>query len=216
MRRAFFFLSLVMATMAHAAVIEGEISTVDLRASTITVTMKGRVATFRVRPDTEVLVNGARSKFPALAPKMAVKVTAADPTVASRVEAKAAEAPPAPPADGAEMTGPEKRAAFFGVKIKPGSLEDGPEAPLAAELVDSKWRLNDGRIITLRANGIAEGSWPGSQGTWKATSATTLEWTLSPKATQPSAVTLDKNINNATWKDEFGQVRTAKKVPRPL
>ena len=195
---------------------EGDITGVDSRANTITVTGRGKVATYRVRPDTEITINGVRGKFPALAQKMTVKVSAADPTVASKVEATEAIVAPAPGADGMPLSGPERRAAAFGIKIKPGSLEDGPLAPLTAELGDSKWRMNDGKVITLHAGGATEGSWPGAQGTWKVTAPNSLEWTLSPKATQPAKVTLDTNISTATWKDEFGQARTAKKVARPL
>ena len=195
---------------------EGEISAVDARASTLTVTSHGKTGTYRVRPDSEVTLNGGKSKFAALAPKMTVRVTAFDPTVAARVEAADAPAAPAPAADGTPLSGPERRAAAFGTKMKPGSLEDGPEAPLTAELADSQWRLNDGKVITLHANGTAEGNWPGSQGNWKAIGPDSIEWTLSPKAPRPSKVDFDKNLNNATWKDEFGQSKTARKVARSL
>lgn len=210
MRLSLFLGFLFAAVAARAAVIDGDIVSVDAKASTVTVTGKAKPQTFRIRMDTMVTLNGAKADIGKLAPNMSVKVTANDPTVASKVEASSA---PAAGPGGA----PQKEVKFFGVKVLPGTTTnaDGtPMDPLTSNLLESKWRMNDGKIFVLHGDGTTTGSWHAEKGGWKAVGEKTAQWTIVPHPKQADTVTFDADTKTATWKDELGQSMTAKRVTK--
>jgi hypothetical protein len=64
-----------------------EIAEIDAAASTFTGKMHGQLRTMRVRPAVEVTINGLKATFAELEPGMKVKVTSAEPGVATRLVA---------------------------------------------------------------------------------------------------------------------------------
>ncbi len=66
---------------------EYEVAAVDLKGNTLTLEANDVLCTVRVRPDTEITINGERKSFKDLEPQMRVKVTLADPGTAARLKA---------------------------------------------------------------------------------------------------------------------------------
>jgi hypothetical protein len=98
MRCLFFFLGcLLFPTFGFAQSGEFEIIQVDPAASTFTVEANKQLHTYRVRPGVEVTINGVSASFAKLEVGMKVKVTSADPGVATKLVANGLQtAKPAP------------------------------------------------------------------------------------------------------------------------
>ncbi len=89
---------LVCTHFAHAQTGEYEIAQIDAKAGTFSATLNGQVRTFRVRPSVETTINGIRGAFEELEPGMKIKVTSAEPGVATRLVATGLRTRPAPAA----------------------------------------------------------------------------------------------------------------------
>jgi len=88
MRYLILFLGcLLFPILGHAQSGEFEIIQVDPAASTFTVEANKQLHTYRVRPGVEVTINGVNSTFAKLEVGMKVKVTSADPGVATKLVA---------------------------------------------------------------------------------------------------------------------------------
>ena len=84
------FLSFLLGCVAFAQAqsMSGDITAVNVTAATVTVSAAGGTPrVYRTRPSVEVLVNGAKGKLADLAEGMTIKVTSAEPGVATRIEA---------------------------------------------------------------------------------------------------------------------------------
>jgi len=91
--------SLLACTLfAHAESGDYEIAQIDLKAGTFSAKLNGQVRTFRVRPAVETTINGIKGTFEELEPGMKVKVTLAEPGVASRLVATGLRTLPSPSA----------------------------------------------------------------------------------------------------------------------
>ena len=73
--------------MAHAQSGDYEIAETSATANTFTGKINGQLRTLRVRPAVEVTINGLKATFAELEPGMKVKVTSAEPGVATRLAA---------------------------------------------------------------------------------------------------------------------------------
>ncbi len=97
-----FLLALVLAATntprAPAQSGDYEIVQIDPAAGTFSTKLNGQVRTFRVRPAVEVTINGLKAAFAEIEPGMNVKITTAEPGVASRlaVTGVRARTPPDP------------------------------------------------------------------------------------------------------------------------
>lgn len=65
----------------------GAIMSVDEKAQTVTVAAGREVVTYRLRPSSEIMVNGSKAQFPALAAGMQVRVTQTEPGIAGKIVA---------------------------------------------------------------------------------------------------------------------------------
>jgi hypothetical protein len=92
-------LFLLLSAAAFADTFEGDLYAIDAKASTVTLSAKDKLQTYRVRPDTEVKINGVKAKFSELNTTMTAKVISSEPQVASKIEANGvATAPGTDPA----------------------------------------------------------------------------------------------------------------------
>lgn len=82
-----FLLLLLSAVAAHAENVDGDLSAIDPKVPSVTLSVKGKLQTYRVRPDTEVTINGVRGKFADLNTLMTAKVVTGEPQVASKIMA---------------------------------------------------------------------------------------------------------------------------------
>ncbi len=78
---------LLMSCLAHSQSGDFEIAEVNAKAGTFTGKVNGQLRSFRVRPDVDVTINGLKATFEELEPGMKVKVTSADPGIATRLMA---------------------------------------------------------------------------------------------------------------------------------
>ena len=88
---------LLLSATAFAETLEGDLYAIDAKASTVTLSAKDKLQTYRVRPDTEIKINGVKAKFAELNTSMTAKVISSEPQVASKIEANGL--PTAPSAD---------------------------------------------------------------------------------------------------------------------
>ena len=88
---------LLLSTAVFADNFEGDLYAIDAKASTVTLSAKDKLQTYRVRPDTEIKINGVKAKFTDLAAGMMAKVGSGDPGVATRIEANGTPDPAGAP-----------------------------------------------------------------------------------------------------------------------
>lgn len=79
--------ALAFVRFASAQSGEYEINQVDSKADTITATLNGQMRTFRVRIGVDTTINGVKATFDDLEPGMKVKITSAEPGLATRLAA---------------------------------------------------------------------------------------------------------------------------------
>ncbi len=82
--KTFLFL-LLSAVAAFAENAEGDLSAIDPKVPSVTLSVKGKLQTYRVRPDTEISINGVKGKFADLNTSMTAKVVTGEPQVASKI-----------------------------------------------------------------------------------------------------------------------------------
>jgi hypothetical protein len=83
-----FLLLLAASIQAIAQSMTGDITALDAKAGTLTVSTGGAVGRlYRTRVSVEVFINGAKSKFEELTEGMTVKITSKEPGLAERIEA---------------------------------------------------------------------------------------------------------------------------------
>lgn len=80
-------LLLLLGAAAWAETAEGDLTAIDPKAPSLTLSVKGRLQTYRVRPNTEIVINGVRGKFAELTTAMTAKVVTGEPQVASKITA---------------------------------------------------------------------------------------------------------------------------------
>ena len=79
---------LVSGFWANAQSMSGDITAVDAKAATVTVSSAGGTPrVYRTRPSVEVFINSAKSKLADLTEGMTIKVTSAEPGFATRIDA---------------------------------------------------------------------------------------------------------------------------------
>ena len=78
---------LILPTICNVQSGDYEIAEIDTAANTFTGERNGVLSTMRVRPAVEVTINGLKGTFAELEPGMKVKVTSAEPGVATRLAA---------------------------------------------------------------------------------------------------------------------------------
>lgn len=81
------FLTLALPFAASAESGDSEIAQIDAKADTFTAKQNGQMRTYRVRPGVEVTINGIKATFAELEAGMKVKVTSAEPGLATRLAA---------------------------------------------------------------------------------------------------------------------------------
>ena len=80
-------LSILVPTLGLAQSGDYEIAEINAAANTFTGKLNGQLRTMRVRPAVEVSINGLKATFAELEPGMKVKVTSAEPGMATRLAA---------------------------------------------------------------------------------------------------------------------------------
>jgi hypothetical protein len=187
---------LALVAVAHAETVQGDIYAVDAKANTIVISAKGTFHTFRVRPNTEITINGVKAKLATLTTAMTAKVVSSEPTVANSIAANGAP-------DASPSSGP---AALVGGAVSAGSLE--------SKLSDSHWRLQNGKTFTLHTDGKTTANWHGRKGSWKVTGVSTAELELSFKGDNPPVkATFNPDATIASW--GVGKERTVAKRFQP-
>jgi hypothetical protein len=93
-----FLFAPIAARAAHVETNDYEIIQVDTKAETFTAKLNGQMKTFRVRPSTDVTINGLKATFEELEPGMKVKITSGDPGTATRLTANGLRTRTAPEA----------------------------------------------------------------------------------------------------------------------
>lgn len=143
-----FVLLLAASIQAMAQSTTGDITAIDAKVGTLTVSTGGAPGRlYRTRASVEVFINGAKSKFEELTEGMTVKVTSGEPGLAARIDASGT------PKSGASTGGAQ-------------SLEQ--------RLVGTKWLWWEGdkeiQTIEFKAGGRASWSIKGrGEFTWKVT-----------------------------------------------
>jgi hypothetical protein len=153
-----FLLSLSMGTLgALAQNASGAIASVDAKAQSLAVAAGSDVRTYRVRPSSEITINGAKAQFPALAAGMHVRITANEPGIASKIVASSLPG-------GTPETG------------------SGDAAKLTAQLADTKWdwrveknKPGTGGITFGKEVGFFNDN-PNNKYRWKAVDGKTVEF----------------------------------------
>lgn len=84
----FIRLLILFIVAASTALAEDKLVSYDQATSIITVERGGQLKTFRVKPITEVTVNGTKTPIESLTPGMAVTITLSDPQTVSRIAAR--------------------------------------------------------------------------------------------------------------------------------
>lgn len=120
---------------------QGDVYSLDAKANSVTLSSKKGMKTYRVRPNTEITINGVKGKFEDLNTGMTAKVVSADPSIASRIVA----------------VGVPNRS--------PGTDQDADHA-LTEKLRNTRWKLSDtdGATFTLHTDGSTNLSSAQSQG----------------------------------------------------
>ena len=174
MKKILTLIFIAVSAFVRAAIPESEISSVDAKAGTIVLSTKAGFQTYRLRPDTEILLNGVRGKISDLTAGMAAKITSSEPGVATRVVANGAPGGAAPAADAAG---------------KPAA-EAGEEAlkKLEERLIGTSWSFEKHKsYVRVDKGGALYVGWAKSSfGKWKVTGENTVEfspWTDGAKET---------------------------------
>lgn len=161
----YLFTGLLSVAEAWAQSASGELAGIDAKAGTITVAAKTGFQIYRVNPATEITLNGQKATFDRLVKGMAVKVSSAQPEVASRIAATGLA--PAPAAAG-------------------GKAAPGPGGLLERRLAETKWLLPlqnskspEKSWFKLHADGTATAGWHDRVGSWRAISDDTAEVKIS-------------------------------------
>lgn len=190
-------LCLAVSTFALAATPEGDIYSIDVKAGTIVLSTHGGLQTYRLRPDTEITLNGVRSKVSDLNTAMTAKITSGEPGIATKIIATGV--PGAAPAAGDAAAQP-------GVQV-------GADA-FKARLRGSKWQFSDGKNFTLLPDGTTKCSWHGRTGSWQVAASGAFELTIWATPTPPDKATLNPDVTIMTWtgRDGKGQRLVAKRV----
>lgn len=188
MKRIFLLMFFVAASLVHAATPEGDIYALDPKAGTIVLSTPGGLQTYRIRPDSEITLNGVRSKVTDLSTTMTAKVITSQPGVATKVIANGVAAP------------------------IPGVPRTG-NAP-NQQLPRSQWRFTDGKVFTLHSDGTTTGSWHERKGTWQIIAPNTIELRINWKEGPLERVSLNPDGTIMTWtaRDDKGQHKVAKKL----
>lgn len=149
----------------HAQSTNGEIAAIDHKAGSITVAATAGFQTYRVNPSTEITINGQKATFARLAKGMSVKVSSAQPTVASRIIASGLVT---------EQPGAD-------AKVQPA-----PANLLERRLAGTKWLipLKDSKTpernwFKLNADGTVVAGWHERVGNWRVISDDTAEVKIS-------------------------------------
>ena len=155
----------LVGSTCHAQSTNGEIAALDQKAGSITVAATAGFQTYRVNPSTEITINGQKATFAKLAKGMSVKVSSAQPTVASRIIASGLQA---------EQPGPAAKA-----QAVPANL-------LERRLAGTKWLipLKDSKTpernwFKLHADGTVTAGWHGRVGSWRVIADDTAEVKIS-------------------------------------
>lgn len=159
MKALFVFLLLVaigtLAASGQNAV--GSIVSVEPKTQSVTVSMGRDVRAYRLRPSSEITINGVKAQFPALAAGMEVRITANEPGIASKIVA---------------------------TSLPGGTPESasGDGAKLAAQLADTKWdwrvernKPGTGGITVGKEVGFFNDN-PTNKYPWKAVDGKTVEF----------------------------------------
>jgi hypothetical protein len=182
MKSKILLMLLALVAVTHAGTVQGDIYAIDAKANTIVISASGSFHTFRVRPNTEITINGVKTKLATLTTGMTAKVVSSEPTIANSIAANGAP--------GAAAS--SDAAALVGGAVQPGSLE--------SKLSGSHWRLQNGKTFTLHPDGKTTASWHGRKGSWKVTGANTAELELSFKGDSPPVkATFNPDVTIANW-----------------
>ena len=181
MKSKILLLLLALVAVTHAGTVQGDIYAIDAKANTIVISASGSFHTFRVRPNTEITINGVKTKLATLTTAMTAKVVSSEPTIANSIAANGAP-------DAATSSDP---AALVGA---------AQSASLESKLSDSHWRLQNGKTFTLHPDGKTTASWHGRKGSWKVTGSNTAELELSFKGDNPPVkATFNPDATIANW-----------------
>ena len=148
-----FFLLLLLSTAALAGNFEGDVYAIDAKASTVTLSVKDKLQTYRVRPDTEIKLNGVKAGFSDLTTGMTAKVLSGEPGVASKIEANGL-----PAAGAAAAASPAAKGEAF--------------ADFERRLAGTKWNWA-GYHFTFEAGGTSSGD---RHFTWKTVKPNTITY----------------------------------------
>ena len=150
---------LLAAAAAFAESADGDLYAIDPKVPSVTLSDKGKLQIYRVRPDTEITINGVRGKFADLNTSMTAKVVSGEPQVASKIVANGT-----PGAAGAGAAVADKAA--------PGGPATDANADFERRLVGTKWNWA-GYHFTFEADGRSSGD---RNFSWKTVKASTIAY----------------------------------------
>jgi hypothetical protein len=167
---------ILLPAFVRAEDFEGEIRSLDVKGSSITLFSKSGTKTYRVRLGAEIIINGDPGKLEDLNTGMKAKATTGEPGVATKIVAY-----------GASNRAP----------LTPEQVE-AVEA-LTKKLGNTRWKYHQGLEFTLQPDGTVTSSWHNNKGTWKVISGYTLELKVSkfPGPTSMALVTPD--LSSIHW-----------------